>query len=132
MQDEHCASSHVDRRERTIEEIERLLASDGHRLRRFDRLSILRDASVGIDGMTATVTTRIGGDAQHDLEEPRARPVTAVDELLPATVSDDEHLLALVLDVAVHHAESAEVPPHEGDVGVVDEPELPLALGMAT
>ena len=86
-----------------------------------------RVAAVRILGMAAAVASRVARDAQDNLEEPGARAVPAVLELVEAPVGDDEDLLRAVLHVGLVHAEAAQVAPHEVDVRVVEGAEAPRA-----
>ena len=73
------------------------------------------------------VPARVAGHAEHDLEEPCARTVAAVDELGEAPVGDDEDLLRPVLGVGLGDPEAAQVAPDEVDVSVVHGPERAFA-----
>ena len=77
--------------------------------------------------MAAVVAPRVAGDAEHDLEEPGAGAVAAVDELGEAPVGDDEDLLRPVLGVGFGHPKPPQVAPDEIDVRVVHGPERAFA-----
>src|SRR5258708_18947010 len=70
---------------------------------------------------------RVARDPEHDLEEPRPRPVSTLFELVPAAMGDDEHLLGAIFHVALGYAKAAKVTPDEVDVLVVERPEITRA-----
>ena len=84
-----------------------------------------RVPSVRILRVTPPVAPGVACDAQDNLEEPRARTMPPVFELVEALVRDDEDLLRPVLDVGLEHPEAAQVAPDEVGVGLVECPEAP-------
>jgi hypothetical protein len=99
---------------------------------RLDAGALERDAPVGHLRVAAKVAPRVTGDAKDDLEEPRARTMSAVDELPEAPVGHHEDFLRPVLGVGLGHTEPAQVAPNKINVGIVHGPECafaPVALG---
>ncbi len=128
MEDEHRALVDVERLQRDVELIERFAARDHVGLLGLGALELLRDAAVDVLRVAAAVAAPLARDAQHDLEEPRARSMSALLVIAEAAMRDHEDLLHAVLDVGGRHAEAPQVAPHERDVTVVERPEIERAV----
>ena len=121
----------IDCGERRVELRQPLESLEGLGLRRRDSALSGHQASVRNLGVPAPVTPRSTRHAQHNLEEPRARTVSALFELLEPAVGYDEDLLSAIVGFGLGHPEPAQVAPNESDVSVVElaKPEGAVFIG---
>jgi hypothetical protein len=96
VKDEHSAAADVDPFERRVDLAQRLSAGERFALRRIDSGPSGRVVTVRVFGVAPAMPASIARDAHNDLEQPRARPVPSVRELVEATVDNNEDLLGTV------------------------------------
>ncbi|HLK40651.1 MAG TPA: hypothetical protein VKU41_28055 [Polyangiaceae bacterium] len=125
------AFADFDGREGVVETRQVLATGHGVRLGGFYAGARHGIASVGDLRMAAPVAASVACHPEDDLEQPCARPVPPIFELVPPPVGDDEHLLRSVLRVALGNTQASEVSPYEVYVLLVhaSEPSRPVRGG---
>jgi hypothetical protein len=93
VEHEHTPAAQLDPRQGTAERLEGPPTVDGGGLWGLNRLLVLRYTSIQVQRVSPSMPARIRRDAQHDLIKPATRSSSTIDELFPAPMYDDEHLL---------------------------------------